>query len=70
MLIELNNGFQFRFIYKLKNIVESITRELSIIIWISMVLGLIVWSYAQNQHEIFQRADLKIYEQISIVDQI
>lgn len=69
MLIELKNNFEYKFIYRIKNIFEVITRELSIIIWISMVLALIIWSYVQNQHDISQRAEIKTYEQLSIIEE-
>lgn len=69
MLIELNKSFEYKFIYKIKNAFEIISRELSIIIWVSMVFALIIWSYAQNQREISKRSEIKMYEQLSITEE-
>lgn len=70
MLIELHKNFGENVIYKFRNLFEVITRELSIIIWISMVLALILWSYTQNEHEIIKRSQIKMCEKLSITEEI
>lgn len=70
MLIEINKKFEYNFIDKIKNVFGIITRELSVIIWISMVLALIIWSYVQNENEISKRAQIQIYEKLSIIEEI
>lgn len=70
MLIELHKNFGENVIYKFRNFFEVITQELSIIIWISMVLALILWSYTQNEHEIVKRAQIEMCEKLSITEEI
>lgn len=61
--IESDEEVEFR-----KNVFKSISKDLSSVIWVSIVLILIIWSYIQTETVIPKNAKLDMYK-LSITEE-
>ena len=55
-----------RYIKNISNFLIDICKELSLVLWVTFVFMLILWSYIQSEYSISQHQELDLYEQVSI----
>lgn len=54
----------------INNLLTNIGKELSLIIWVTIVFLLIVCSYLNNEYNLLEKQEFDLYEDISISDEI
>ncbi len=51
------------------NFFVNVTKELSLIVWVLIVLMLIIWSYVENEYSLSKKSEIDLYE-MSISEEI
>ena len=59
-----------KYINNITNFMIDIAKELSLIIWVTIVFLLIIWSYIVNSKPIFEKKNIKLYEKLSNIIEI